>query len=65
MTVESPESLSSLIRETPLDSETKALFEMGFGSVNDTNNHILTMMKEYASHQGNICICVVVASCGL
>ncbi|XP_035829751.1 probable E3 ubiquitin-protein ligase HERC1 isoform X3 [Aplysia californica] len=51
MTVESPESLSSLFREPELDVETRGLLDMALGVHNDTNSHLLAMMQDYALHQ--------------
>ncbi|BFZ01051.1 hypothetical protein BsWGS_04090 [Bradybaena similaris] len=48
MTVESPESLSSLCHEPDMDSETKALLDLALGVSNDTNNHLLAMMADFA-----------------
>lgn len=52
MTVESPESLSSLCHEPDMDSETKALLDLALGVSNDTNNHLLAMMADFALIQG-------------
>ncbi|KAH9513369.1 putative E3 ubiquitin-protein ligase herc1 [Bulinus truncatus] len=51
MTLESPESLSSLCKSSSMDGETAALLDLALGVPNDTNNVLLTMMIEFAVQQ--------------
>lgn len=56
MTVESPESLSSLCKDPSMDAETSALLDLALGVPNDTNSQLLAMMVDFALHQGE-CFC--------
>ncbi|XP_059169765.1 probable E3 ubiquitin-protein ligase HERC1 isoform X3 [Physella acuta] len=51
MTVESPESLSSLCKDPSMDAETSALLDLALGGPNDTNSQLLAMMVDFALHQ--------------
>uniref|UniRef100_A0A2C9KCS9 B30.2/SPRY domain-containing protein n=1 Tax=Biomphalaria glabrata TaxID=6526 RepID=A0A2C9KCS9_BIOGL len=51
MSLESSESLSSLCKNSSMDSETGSLLDLALGVPNDTNNLLLTMMLEFALQQ--------------